>query len=92
MAVCKPKVRETIEDRLQRAINLGREETLKEVLNWLDDNFFTGEVVGYYYDVPDHIVQGKFYFKEEMIESFKERFNIVDDCDQHYPSDFINDR
>ena len=92
MAIIKPKVKETTEDRLQKAFNLGREEAYKEVLKWLDDNFFTGEVVGYYYDVPDHIVQGKFYFKEDMIQSFKERFNIVDDCDQHYPSDFINDR
>ena len=41
MAVCKPKVRETIEDRLQRAINLGREEALNEVLEWLDENFCT---------------------------------------------------
>ena len=81
MAIIKPKVKETIEDRLQKAINLGREEALKEVLEWIDDNFFTGEIEGYYYDVPEHIVQGKFECKEEMIESFKKQFNIVDDCD-----------
>lgn len=71
MAIYKPKVTETTEDRLQKAINLSREEVLKEVLEWLDENFFTGEVVGYYYDVPDYIVQGKFDFKEEMIQTFK---------------------
>jgi hypothetical protein len=76
MAVCKPKVRETIEDRLQRAINLGREEVLNEVLEWLEENFFTGEIEGYYSDVPEHIVQGKFDCKEEMLQSFKEQFNI----------------
>lgn len=32
MVVFKPRVQETTEDRLQKAINLGREETLKEVL------------------------------------------------------------
>ena len=76
MAIFKPKVTETTEDRLQKAINLGREEAYKEVLEWLDDNFFTGEIEGYYSDVPEHIVQGKFDCKEEMVESFKERFNI----------------
>jgi hypothetical protein len=76
MVIYEPKVKETIEDRLQRAINLGRKEALKEVLEWLDDNFFTGEIEGYYSDVPEHIVQGKFDCKEEMLLSFKERFNI----------------
>lgn len=84
--------KETIEDRLNKAINLGRREALKEVLEWLDENFFTGEIEGYYSDVPEHIVHGKFYCKEEMLLSFKERFKIVDNCDQQYPSDFINDR
>ena len=72
----EPQLKETTEDRLQKAINLGREEALKEVLEWLDENFFTGEIDGYYSDVPEHIVQGKFDYKEEMIQSFKERFNI----------------
>jgi hypothetical protein len=55
---------------------IGREEALKEVLEWLDENFFTGEIEGYYSDVPEHIVQGKFDCTEEMLQSFKERFNI----------------
>lgn len=76
MAVFKPKPKETTEDRLQKAINLGREEALKEVLKWLDVNFFTGEIEGYYSDVPDFIVQGTFEHKEEMFQSFKEHFNI----------------
>lgn len=76
MAIFKPKIIETTEDRLQKAINLGRSETLKEVLEWLDENFFTGEIVGYYSDVPDIIVHGKFDCKEQMLQSFKERFNI----------------
>ena len=76
MAVFKPKVRETTEDRLQKAINLGRKEALKEVIEWLEDNFFTGEIDGYYSDVPEHIVQGKFDDKEQMLNAFKTHFNI----------------
>ena len=52
------------------------EEVLGDVLKWLDDNFFTGEIEGYYSDVPEHIVQCKFDCKEDMINSFKEQFNI----------------
>ena len=29
---------------------------LQDVLKWLGDNFFTGEIEGYYSDVPEHIV------------------------------------
>ena len=52
------------------------QDTLQDVLKWLDDNFFTGEIEGYYSDVPEHIVQCKFDCKEDMINSFKEQFNI----------------
>ena len=76
MAIYEPRIKETTEDRLQKAINLGKEEALKEVLEWLENNFFTGEIDGYYSDVPEHIVQGKFDYKEEMLQSFKEQFNI----------------
>ena len=49
---------------------------LQEVLEWLDENFFTGEIEGYYSDVPEHIAQGKFDCKEQMLQSFKERFSL----------------
>ena len=80
MAKYEPKITETTEDRLQKAINLSRKEALKEVFDWLEENFFTGEVVGYCDGVPDYVVQGKFYFKEDMLQSFKERFNINESC------------
>ena len=51
---------EPMTQRLQNAINLGRREVLKEVLEWLDENFFTGEIVGYCSGVHDIIVRGKF--------------------------------
>lgn len=49
---------------------------LQEVFEWLEDNFFTGEIDGYYSDVPEHIVQGKFDDKEQMLNAFKTHFNI----------------
>ena len=70
IAVFKPKIKETIEDRLNRAINLGREESLKEVLEWLDENFCDVHVLH-----GDKLV-GDFESKERMLQSFKERFNI----------------
>jgi hypothetical protein len=69
MSVFKPKVRETIEDRLQRAINLGREEALKEVLKWLDSNTYDSLD-------EDFPVQADFSLKNDMFQAFKEQFNI----------------
>ena len=56
--------------------DLYKQEAYKEVLQWIESNFFTGEIEGYYSDVPEHIVQGKFDCKEDMINSFKKQFNI----------------
>lgn len=71
MAVCKPKAKETIEDKLQKAINLGREEALKEVLKWLEENFYT------VYCLHDEFLTGEFVNSEEMIYSFKEKFKLL---------------
>lgn len=79
MAVFKPKVKETTEDRLQKAINLGREEAFKEVLEWLEENFYEHENFSFDFveDIPYQCpVECEFESKEEMIQSFKERFNI----------------
>ena len=65
---------ETVINSLYEVKDWGREEALREILLWLEDNFFTGEIEGYYSDVPEHIVQGKFECKEEMIEEFKKKF------------------
>ena len=72
MAVFKPRVKETTEDRLQKAINLGREEALKEELEWLDETTDDGDDgcgSSMVYFTP-------FDYKEQMLQSFKERFNI----------------
>ena len=72
MAVFKPKIKEITEDRLQKAINLGREEALKEVLEWLN------EITDDADDGCNHsmVYFTSFDYKEEMLQSFKERFNI----------------
>lgn len=72
MAVFKPEIKETTEDRLNRAINLGRREALKEVLEWLNeitDDGDDGCGSSMVYFTP-------FDYKEQMLQSFKERFNI----------------
>jgi hypothetical protein len=72
MVVFEPKAKETTEDKLQRAINLGREEALKEVLAWLDKLTIDDA------DCCGHPIVSFTYFesKEQMFQSFKERFNI----------------
>lgn len=71
MAKYKPKVKETTEDRLQKAINLGRKETLKEVLEWLKKHTYS---IHYR---KEHCNFGiNFESEEEMIQTFKKQFNI----------------
>lgn len=70
---------ETTEDRLQKAINLGRREALKEVLYWLKENFSEHEDFSFDFveDTPYQCpVECNFESKEQMLQSFKERFNI----------------
>ena len=70
---------EPIAQRLQKAINLGREEALKQVLEWLEENFSEHEDFSFYFveDTPYQCpVICDFESKEEMLQSFKERFNI----------------
>lgn len=72
MTKYESRVKETTEDRLQKAINLGREEALKEVLYWLED-----ETIDHSDEYADPIVAFTIFDnKEQMLQSFKERFNI----------------
>lgn len=72
MAVFKPEIKETTEDRLQKAINLGREEVLKEVLEWLENR-----TIDHSDEYADPIVTFTIFDnKKQMLQSFKERFNI----------------
>ena len=71
MARYEPKSKETTEDRLQKAINLGRREALKVVLEWLKEKTYT-----IYYRGGSETFNINFESEEEMLQSFKERFNI----------------
>lgn len=71
--------KETIENRLQKAINLSREEAYKEVLKWLEDNFYEHEPFSFDFDEDSPYecpIICDFESKEQMLQSFKERFNI----------------
>ena len=46
--------KETIEDRLNRAINLGRREALKEVLEWLKEHCWRREAIASILMQDDH--------------------------------------
>jgi hypothetical protein len=72
MARYEPKLKETTEDRIQKDINLGREETLKEVLEWLDETTID-DADGCGHPIISFL---RFDSKEEMLQAFKERFNI----------------
>lgn len=56
---------------IRRAKDLGKEEAYKEVLEWLDENFYEHEDTPY--QCP---VICDFDNKEQMLQLFKERFNI----------------
>ena len=62
--------KETIEDRIRNAINLGRREALKEVIEWLDNHTYTSLEE----DLP---VQVDFNLKDDMFRAFKKDFNLI---------------
>lgn len=50
---------------------------LQKVLEWLDENFFTGEQEISQYSIEvESILKSTFSSKKEMLQSFKEQFNI----------------
>ena len=63
---------EPIAQRLQKAINLGKQEALQEVLKWLEDG-----TIDHSDEYADPIVAFTIFDnKEQMLQSFKDRFNI----------------
>lgn len=68
---------------------------LQEVLGWLKEHCWRRETTASFLmqeDPPSYEIVMNFESGEELFQSFKERFNIGDVCDQQHPSDFINDR
>lgn len=61
---------DSIENRIRNAINLGRREALKEVIEWLDNHTYTSLEE----DLP---VQVDFTLKDDMFRSFKEDFDLI---------------
>ena len=77
----KKKTKENTEDRRYKAINLGKEEVLQEVLEWLDENFYNKiDMHPDYYNSEYNFdiigLNSDFISKEQMLQSFKEQFNI----------------
>lgn len=63
--------KETIEDRLQKAISLGKELAYKEVLQWLEFNISNS-----WDEYNNYGITSKFNSREELFQSFKDQFNI----------------
>lgn len=49
---------------------------LQKILEWLDENFFTSDIESSDSYIPEYVLSGNFESKEEMLQSFKERFNV----------------
>ena len=56
---------------IRRAQDLGREEALKEVLGWLEENFFITDIEQIDSYLPKYVLGGNFESKEQMLQSFK---------------------
>lgn len=73
-------VQETLIKPLYELKDCGREETLQEIIKWLEDNFYDYEDCNpfdFVEDTPYQCpVRCDFENKEHMIKSFKEKFNI----------------
>lgn len=67
---------ETVVNSLYEVKDWGRIEVLQEVLEWLEENFFMVDVEQVDSYLPKYVLNGNFESKEEMLQSFKDRFNI----------------
>lgn len=71
---------ETVVGLLYEVKDWGREEALRDIVQWLEDNFYDNEDCNPFDFVEDMPYQCPvvcdFKNKEHMIKSFKEKFNI----------------
>ena len=68
-------------ETLDKGKEIGKKEVLKDVLDWLDDNFYNKiDMHPDYYNSEYNFdiigLNSDFSSKEQMLQSFKERFNI----------------
>lgn len=68
-------INELILETLDKGKEIGKNEVIKDVLYWLDKNFYNKiDLIDYSFDVTG--LNSNFDSKEQMIQSFKEHFNI----------------
>jgi hypothetical protein len=68
-------------ETLDKGKEIGKKEVLKDVLDWLDDNFYNKiDMHPDYYNSEYNFdiigLNSDFSSKEQMLQSFKEHFNI----------------
>jgi hypothetical protein len=72
--------REPINGHIEKAFIAGADwadkTMLQEVIEWLDENFYTSDIEFADSYLPEYVLNGNFESKEQMLQSFKERFNI----------------
>lgn len=56
---------------IRRAKDLGREEALKEVLGWLEENFFITDIEQIDSYLPKYVLGGNFESKEQCFNHLK---------------------
>lgn len=70
-------INELILETLDKGKEIGKNEVIKDVLDWLDKNFYNKiDLIDYSFDITG--LNSDFISKEQMLQSFKERFNIVE--------------
>ena len=68
-------INELILETLDKGKEIGKKEVLKDVLDWLDKNFYNKiDLIDYSFDITG--LNSNFDSKEQMIKSFKEYLNI----------------
>jgi hypothetical protein len=62
-------------EALDKGKEIGKNEVIKDVLDWLDKNFYNKiDFIDYSFDITG--LNSVFISKEQMLQSFKEHFNI----------------
>lgn len=60
---------------LDKGKEIGKNEVIKDVLDWLDKNFYNKiDLIDYSFDITG--LNSDFSSKEQMLQSFKKLFNI----------------
>lgn len=68
-------INELILETLDKGKEIGKNEVIKDVLDWLDKNFYNKiDFIDYSFDTTG--LNSDFDSKEQMLQSFKEHFNI----------------